>query len=81
MLTTNTVAPSLSPTAERGAIDLFNRLKPDVPNLVSVVAGQPFEGIPTLVVMLSSKLIPQCIPRRFRGMRVLTCLLPKRPSR
>ena len=71
----------MSTTAQRAAIDLYAKLKPALHNLVSVIVGNRIDEIPSLVVMLSSKNVSPLIPKRFRGMRVNTCLLPPRRPR
>jgi hypothetical protein len=68
----------VSATAERAAVDLHKKLSTLVPNLVSVIVGKRTEGIPSLIIMLSTKLISTHVPQRFRGMRVVTCFLPPR---
>jgi hypothetical protein len=67
----------VSATADNGARVLFERLRKSVPEVVSVIVGSPINGVPSLVVMLSKQTSAQ-LPKRFRGMRVLTCLLHKR---
>jgi len=68
----------MSATAQRAAVDLHARLRSVVPNLVSVIVGARIDEIPSLVVMLNSKNVSPAIPKRFRGMRVNTCLLSPR---